>query len=82
MKTPEWQQRRSNLKTLKSFNKIERIDKSNLSLDRPKKLEHRRRKYNRLLKPATVNALSASKSEPFCTKLKTVISFDIQGVNE
>lgn len=61
MKTPEWQQRRSSLKSLKCFAKAERLDKNNLGLDRPKKLDHRKRKYNRLLKPTTVNALSASK---------------------
>lgn len=62
MKTPEWQQRRSNLKTLKAFSKAERLEKANLALDRPKKLDHRRRKYSRLLKSSnTPEALSASK---------------------
>lgn len=60
MKTPEWQQRRSNLKALKAFSKVDRIDKSNLSLDRPKKLDHRRRKYSRLLKSSTPNTSDAS----------------------
>lgn len=60
MKTPEWQQRRSNLKAIKYYTKSDKYEKSALSLEqRPKKIEHRR-KYNRLIKPSTANALTAS----------------------
>lgn len=62
MKTPEWQQRRSNVKALKYLAKNERYEKSMNPLEhRPKKLEHRK-KYSRLIKPSTANALTASES--------------------
>lgn len=74
MKTPEWQQRRSNLKALKSISKMERLDKSGAPLERPKKLDHRRKKCSRLIKPTT--------SEPVTTsKLFDVFSHDSMAFN-
>ncbi|RZB62197.1 KAT8 regulatory NSL complex subunit 1, partial [Asbolus verrucosus] len=56
MKNPEWQQRSTRMKSLKVL-KNDRSDKTVLE-HRSKKLDHRK-KYNRLLKPSTVSALSA-----------------------
>jgi KAT8 regulatory NSL complex subunit 1 len=56
MKNPEWQQRSTRMKSLKIL-KNDRSDKSVLE-HRSKKLDHRK-KYNRLLKPSTMSALSA-----------------------
>ncbi|EFA12370.1 hypothetical protein TcasGA2_TC002076 [Tribolium castaneum] len=58
MKNPEWQQRSTRMKSLKVLNK-DRSDKSVLEHHhRSKKIDHRK-KYNRLLKPSTMSALSA-----------------------
>lgn len=64
MKTPEWQHRsaRPSIKTVKFVSKGERSEKSIIPHDhQPKKqpTEHRR-KYNRLIKTSTINALTAS----------------------
>lgn len=66
MKTPEWQHRstRPSMKTVKFIAKGERLDKLSIPMEhQPKKPpppDHRR-KYNRLLKSSTINALTASK---------------------
>ncbi|KAF5270979.1 hypothetical protein FQA39_LY08282 [Lamprigera yunnana] len=63
MKTAEWQHRstRSNVKSVKFISKGERSEKSILPLDlQPKRpFPDQRRKYNRLIKSSTINALSA-----------------------
>lgn len=59
MKTSEWQQRSSRMKTVKVLTKGDRLETKPLE-HRAKKLEHRK-KYGRLLKPSTMSALSASK---------------------
>ncbi|KAJ8960550.1 hypothetical protein NQ318_013838 [Aromia moschata] len=56
MKTPEWQQRSTRMKTMKVLSKPERLEQK--LEHRTKKLEHRK-KYGRLLKPSTMSALSA-----------------------
>lgn len=59
MKTWDWQQRTHRMKTVKILSRPEKLEKSSME-HRSKKLEHRK-KYNRLLKPSTMSALSASK---------------------
>lgn len=41
------------MKTLKLFAKMERLEKSGALLERPKKLDHRKKKCGRLMKPST-----------------------------
>ncbi|KAJ8921484.1 hypothetical protein NQ315_003102 [Exocentrus adspersus] len=57
MKTSEWQQKSTRMKTLKILSKPDRLEPKSLD-HRVKKLEHRK-KYGRLLKPSTMSALSA-----------------------
>ncbi|CAH1153931.1 unnamed protein product [Phaedon cochleariae] len=56
MKTQDWQQRSSRMKTYK-LSKPDRLESKSLD-HRTRKLEHRK-KYGRLLKPSTISALSA-----------------------
>lgn len=56
MKNPDWQQRSTRIKSMKII-KNERSDKSMLD-HRSRKIDHRK-KFNRLLKPSTMSALSA-----------------------
>lgn len=60
MKTTEWQQRssRQGVKAVKFMPKVDRNDAVDMQ---PKKLPEQRRKYNKLIKPSTLSALSASK---------------------
>uniref|UniRef100_A0A1Y1LG98 PEHE domain-containing protein n=1 Tax=Photinus pyralis TaxID=7054 RepID=A0A1Y1LG98_PHOPY len=61
MKTSEWQHRstRPNVKSVKFISKGDRSEKPNVPLDhQPKRLPDQRRKYNRLIKSSTMNALS------------------------
>ncbi|GLV31630.1 non-specific lethal 1 [Carabus blaptoides fortunei] len=63
MKLPEWQQKtlRANSKSMKGLSKLDRPEKITAGMDnnRPKtKSEHRNKKYNRLLKSGTMNALT------------------------
>ncbi|CAH0553618.1 unnamed protein product [Brassicogethes aeneus] len=57
MKTSEWQQKSTRMKTLKVMSRAEKLEMTSLE-HRSKKLEHRK-KYGRLLKPSTMSALSA-----------------------
>ncbi|KAF5308398.1 hypothetical protein FQR65_LT06219 [Abscondita terminalis] len=69
MKTAEWQHRstRPNVKSVKFISKGERSEKSIIPLDhQPKRpLSDQRRKYNRLIKSSTINALSAKIKNKF-----------------
>ncbi|KAK4881282.1 hypothetical protein RN001_004601 [Aquatica leii] len=69
MKTAEWQHRstRPNVKSVKFISKGERSEKSIIPLDhQPKRqLPDQRRKYNRLIKSSTINALSAKIKNKF-----------------
>ncbi|KAK5649252.1 hypothetical protein RI129_000281 [Pyrocoelia pectoralis] len=61
MKTAEWQHRstRPNVKSVKFISKGDRSEKPIIPLDhQPKRLPDQRRKYNRLIKSSTINALS------------------------
>ncbi|KAG5882640.1 hypothetical protein JTB14_025113 [Gonioctena quinquepunctata] len=57
MKTQEWQQRSTRMKSYKVLSKSERMESKSLE-HRTRKLEHRK-KYGRMLKPSTISALSA-----------------------
>ncbi|GJQ77628.1 hypothetical protein Trydic_g12756 [Trypoxylus dichotomus] len=61
MKTPEWQQRssRSTIKSMKYITKSDRLDKMSVPMDHRSKKLDQRRKYPRLLKSTSVNAISA-----------------------
>lgn len=60
MKTTDWQQRssRAGMKAIKYIPKVERND---AAVDVQPKKPEQKRKYNRLIKPSTLSALSASK---------------------
>ncbi|XP_022919364.2 KAT8 regulatory NSL complex subunit 1 [Onthophagus taurus] len=81
MKTPDWQQRssRTTIKGMKYITKGGGADRVNDKLNatsvdhRSKKVDHRKKYTNRLLKPATVNALSAKLKNKFKGR-KTSIS--------
>lgn len=62
-KTAEWQHKisRSALKGLKFTSKVDRSEKPTSMLDNQPKKPDQRRKYSRLIKPSTINALTASK---------------------
>ncbi|XP_074033413.1 non-specific lethal 1 [Leptinotarsa decemlineata] len=57
MKTQEWQQRSTRMKSFKVFSKSERAEARSLE-HRTRKIDHRK-KYGRMLKPSTITALSA-----------------------